>query len=144
MKTAKALLQLIGVSLVTVLVSTSAHAGPGGGHGGGRGTHSGHTSYGKASGKTGRASHYGGGKRTGSHINSGFKATHVSRYAKSRSSRPTSTSEHLVSGYYRRDGQFVQPYFATNPDSTRNNNFSTRGNINPHTGVAGTKPRDGE
>ncbi|GAB2876136.1 hypothetical protein GCM10027277_51910 [Pseudoduganella ginsengisoli] len=58
--------------------------------------------------------------------------------------RPLATSEHLVSAYYRRDGQFVQPYFATNPDGTRNNNYSTRGNTNPHTGIAGTKPRDGE
>ena len=27
---------------------------------------------------------------------------------------------------------------------TRNDNYSTRGNVNPHTGEPGTKPRDGE
>lgn len=144
MGTTGRLWRLVGLGLSAALICSSAFAGPGGGHGGGHGTHSGHTSYGKASGKAGRSSHYGGGKRSAYHINSGFKATHVSRYSKSRSTRPASTSEHLVSGYYRRDGQFVQPYFATNPDSTRNNNYSTRGNFNPHTGVAGTKPRDGE
>lgn len=144
MKTIRTLWHLIGIALTTLLACSSAYAGPGGGHGGGHGAHSGHTSHGKAYGKSGRASHYGGGKRSAYHVNSGFKATHVSRYAKSRSARPMSTSEHLVSGYYRRDGQFVQPYFATNADSTRNNNYSTRGNTNPHTGVAGTKPRDGE
>ena len=31
-----------------------------------------------------------------------------------------------------------------NPDQTRNNNYSTRGNVNPYTSKAGTKPREGE
>jgi hypothetical protein len=144
MLTMKPLWSLVRLGLSAALVCSPAYAAGGGGHGGGHGAHSSHSGYGKISGKSGRSNHYGGAKRSAYHINSGFKSTHLSRYARSRSMRPIATSEHLVSGYYRRDGNFVQPYLATNPDSTRNNNYSTRGNANPHTGVAGTKPRDGE
>lgn len=54
------------------------------------------------------------------------------------------SGDHCVHSYYRRNGTFVQGYHATNPNGTRNDNYSTRGNVNPYTGVAGTKPRDGE
>lgn len=36
----------------------------------------------------------------------------------------------------------VLRYHATNPNGTRNDNYSTRGNVNPWTGKAGTKPGD--
>lgn len=52
--------------------------------------------------------------------------------------------EHLVSGYTTKNGTHAAPHYQTNPDGTRNDNYSTRSNINPHTGEAGTKPRDGE
>jgi len=42
-----------------------------------------------------------------------------------------------VSGYYRKDGTYVQPYFRTAPNSTNRDNFSTKGNINPYTGKSG-------
>jgi hypothetical protein len=45
-----------------------------------------------------------------------------------------------VQGYTRKDGTVVAPYMRTAPDSTVNNNFSTRGNVNPYTGREGTKP----
>lgn len=54
-----------------------------------------------------------------------------------------SRSDHSVSGYTRSNGTYVRPSHATNPDSTRNNNYSTKGNVNPYTGKSGTKPRDG-
>lgn len=54
-----------------------------------------------------------------------------------------SRSDHSVSGYTRSNGTYVRPSHATNPDSTRNNNYSTKGNVNPYTGKPGTKPRDG-
>lgn len=38
----------------------------------------------------------------------------------------------------------VAPHMQTNPNNTRNDNFSTHGNFNPYTGTEGTKPRDGE
>jgi hypothetical protein len=47
-------------------------------------------------------------------------------------------SRHVsVSGYYRKDGTYVQPYFRTAPNSTNRDNFSTKGNVNPYTGKAG-------
>ena len=52
-------------------------------------------------------------------------------------------SDHSVSGYTRSNGTYVKPSHATNPDATRNNNYSTKGNVNPYTGKAGTKSRDG-
>lgn len=55
-----------------------------------------------------------------------------------------SRSDHTISGYTRSNGTYVQPSHATNPDFTRNNNYSTKGNVNPYTGKFGTKPRDGK
>jgi hypothetical protein len=52
------------------------------------------------------------------------------------------TGDHYTRGYVRRDGSYVGGYHATNPNGTRNDNYSTRGNINPYTGKWGTKPRD--
>lgn len=48
-----------------------------------------------------------------------------------------------VRGYYRSNGTYVQPHQRTAPNHTRDDNYSTVGNVNPYTGVAGTKPRDG-
>ena len=44
-----------------------------------------------------------------------------------------------VSGYYRKNGTYVQPYHRSAPDGDFSNNWSTRGNINPYTGQMGTK-----
>jgi hypothetical protein len=54
----------------------------------------------------------------------------------------TYPAETWVKGYTRADGTKVQGHYRTNPNSTRNDNYSTKGNINPHTGKAGTRPRD--
>lgn len=53
----------------------------------------------------------------------------------------SSRSDHAISGYTR-GGTYVRPSHATNPDATRNNNYSTKGNVNPYTGKLGTKSRD--
>lgn len=50
--------------------------------------------------------------------------------------------DHYVAGHVTRDGTYVAPHYATDPNATRNDNYSTRGNVNPYTGQAGTKPRD--
>ena len=47
-----------------------------------------------------------------------------------------------VRGYTRSDGTYVAPHYRSSPNSTRNDNWSTRGNINPHTGRLGTKNPD--
>lgn len=127
-------------SLGLLMGSTPAFARGGGGHGGGHSSHNGSHSYSSHASRGSHAGH----SRGYSHARSGFRSSHVSRYAGARTYRPSASSEHLVSSHYRRDGTFVQSYYATNADGTRNNNYSTRGNINPHTGVYGTKPRDGE
>lgn len=46
-------------------------------------------------------------------------------------------SNHGVSGYTRSNGTYVQPYTATNPNSTRRDNYGTSGNYNPNTGTFG-------
>lgn len=49
---------------------------------------------------------------------------------------------HGVHGYFRSNGTYVAPHNATNPNGTRIDNWSTKGNVNPHTGQPGTKPLD--
>lgn len=49
-----------------------------------------------------------------------------------------------VKGYTRKDGTYVQPHERSAPNKTKNDNYSTKGNVNPYTGKAGTKPRDEE
>jgi len=39
----------------------------------------------------------------------------------------------------RSDGTYVAPHYRTAPNSTRYDNYSTKGNYNPYTGRAGTK-----
>ena len=46
-----------------------------------------------------------------------------------------------VNGYYRSDGTYVQGYWRSSPDGNHNNNWSTKGNINPYTGKKGTVRR---
>lgn len=45
---------------------------------------------------------------------------------------------HSVRGYTRKDGTYVAPHRATNPNSTKLDNWSTKGNTNPYTGKEGT------
>lgn len=44
-----------------------------------------------------------------------------------------------VRGYVKKDGTYVQPHMRSAPDGNFSNNWSTVGNVNPYTGVAGTK-----
>lgn len=46
---------------------------------------------------------------------------------------------HATSSYVRGNGTYVAPSHATNPNSTKADNWSTKGNVNPYTGKAGTK-----
>lgn len=45
---------------------------------------------------------------------------------------------HFRSGYVRQDGTYVAPSYATNPNSSKLDNYSTKGNVNPYTGAPGT------
>lgn len=44
-----------------------------------------------------------------------------------------------VSGHYRSNGTYVAPHVRTNPNNTVNDNWTTRPNVNPYTGQAGTR-----
>ena len=48
-------------------------------------------------------------------------------------------STHGVQGHTTSSGTYVQPYVATNPNSTQRDNFSATGNVNPYTGAVGTR-----
>lgn len=48
------------------------------------------------------------------------------------------SAEDWVNGYTRRDGTQVQPHWRSDRDNDSLNNWSTRGNTNPHTGAVGT------
>jgi hypothetical protein len=48
-----------------------------------------------------------------------------------------------VTGYYRKDGTYVEHHWRSNPNSTTSDNWSTRGNANPYTGEVGTHNNDG-
>jgi len=44
-----------------------------------------------------------------------------------------------VKGYTKKDGTYVAPHHRSAPDSTKSNNWSSKGHINPYTGKPGTK-----
>jgi hypothetical protein len=67
---------------------------------------------------------------------------HSSHSEVRRNTSEGSPGYHYVSAYTRHNGTVVQGHYQTNPNGTRNDNWSTRGNVNPFTGEPGTKPGD--
>lgn len=51
---------------------------------------------------------------------------------------PVFASHTYVNGYYKSNGTYVSRYARTSPNSTKLDNFSTKGNINPYTSKTGT------
>lgn len=49
------------------------------------------------------------------------------------------SGSHSVKGYTKKDGTYVAPHKQTNPNGTKRDNWSTKGNVNPYTGKPGTK-----
>jgi len=47
---------------------------------------------------------------------------------------------HAVRGHTTKSGKYVKPTRATNPNSTKRDNYSHKGNVNPANGKPGTKP----
>jgi hypothetical protein len=47
--------------------------------------------------------------------------------------------EHEVQKHETKNGTVVEKHYQTNPNSTQRDNYSAKGNVNPHTGQAGTK-----
>jgi hypothetical protein len=52
---------------------------------------------------------------------------------------PAFAGDTYVHSYIRKDGTYVQGYHRTTPNSSRYDNYSTKGNMNPWTGKAGTE-----
>jgi len=50
----------------------------------------------------------------------------------------SSLADEYVHGYTKSDGTYVQPYYRSSPDSTVQDNYSYKGNVNPYTGAVGT------
>ena len=75
----------------------------------------------------------GGGHSSGGHLSSGHAAS---------SRAGSSPGVHSVRGYTKKNGTHVAPSHATNPNGTKRDNLSSKGNVNPYTGKAGTKDAD--
>lgn len=58
---------------------------------------------------------------------------------RSSTSHASHGGAHTVRGYTRKNGTYVAPHRATNPDKSKANNWSSKGNRNPDTGKEGTK-----
>jgi hypothetical protein len=56
-----------------------------------------------------------------------------------RASGYVNPNYHWVPPYQRRDGTRVRGHFKTDSNRTKCDNYSTEGNVNPHTGQPGTK-----
>lgn len=59
--------------------------------------------------------------------------------AESKTSSNSSGGSHAVRGHVKKDGTYVQPHRATNPNQTQRDNWSSKPNVNPYTGKPGTK-----
>lgn len=70
-----------------------------------------------------KGGHAGGGHTGGGHTGSG----HVN------------SSSHSISGHTTKNGTHVAPSQATNPNTTKTDNYSEKGNVNPYTDKQGTK-----
>lgn len=46
--------------------------------------------------------------------------------------------DHFVAAYTRADGTYVPAHMQSDPNDTKLDNYSTKGNVNPYTGQAGT------
>jgi hypothetical protein len=51
----------------------------------------------------------------------------------------TASAQVHVRGYTTKSGTYVAPHYRSSPDSSKLNNWSTKGNVNPYTGQPGTK-----
>ena len=76
---------------------------------------------------------------SGSHSSSPRSSSSHSYTPRSPSSHVNSTAPVHVKGYYKKNGTYVAPHYRSHPDKSYNNNWSTKGNVNPYTGKPGTK-----
>jgi hypothetical protein len=91
-----------------------------------------------------RGGHGGGHSRGGGHARSGGTHGKSSKGSKAKTSPTTSPDKVHVNGYVTKDGKTVASHDRTGANKTKDDNWSTKSNVNPETGKAGTKPRDGK
>jgi len=53
------------------------------------------------------------------------------------SGHSSSSGSHYVAPHVTKNGTYVQGHYQTNPNSTKSDNWSTKGNVNPYTGETG-------
>ena len=58
------------------------------------------------------------------------------------SSHAAPGGSHGIKGHTKKNGTYVAPAHAKNPNKTKRDNYSSKGNTNPRTGKAGTKDPD--
>lgn len=66
-------------------------------------------------------------------------STYTPSVSPNTSTGTVNPSSEYVNGYYRRDGTYVNGYNRTKRNSTKSDNYSTKGNTNPYTGKRGTR-----
>lgn len=64
---------------------------------------------------------------------------HVGR---SSGSKASPGGSHAIRGHIKKNGAYVAPTRAKNPNGTKRDNYSSKGNINPATGKEGTRDPD--
>ena len=52
---------------------------------------------------------------------------------------PAYAADHAVRGHVTKKGTYVAPTRATNPNRTQRDNYSSKPNVNPHTGKQGAR-----
>lgn len=57
----------------------------------------------------------------------------------SSSSHSSGSGSHSIKGYTKKDGTYVAPSHARDPNNSKSDNWSAKGNVNPYTGKEGTK-----
>ena len=72
----------------------------------------------------------------GGHISGG---SYSSKTLRKYSCPNCNTQDHYVSTYTRKNGDVVGGHMQSNSDSTKSDNFTHSGNINPYTGTLGNK-----
>lgn len=50
----------------------------------------------------------------------------------------SASADESVKGYTKKDGTYVAPYQKTDPNKSKSDNYSSKGNVNPYTGKKGT------
>ena len=51
----------------------------------------------------------------------------------------SAAKDHTVRGHVKKDGTYVAPSRATNPNRTQRDNYSSKPNVNPYTGKQATR-----